>query len=286
MSGVSPARRLSRRALMYGLAGVVAPSADALAQPRPDAWPRWSSSDEGSRDLVDHRAWAAFLGRYTVSDGLGVVRLPYSRISVEDRQALVGYIGALERIRVSVLRRAEQLAYWVNLYNALTVKVVLDHYPVKSIRDIRLGGGLTAAFFGGPWDAKLLRIEDQMVSLNDIEHRILRPLWSDPRLHYVLNCASTSCPALPRQPLAAATIDEVMNRAASTYVNGAYGVRRQDADIWISSIYRWFREDFGGTEATVLAHLARYAAGDLAAALSRGPRILNDFYDWSLNDAL
>jgi hypothetical protein len=285
MNGVSPARRLSRRALIGGLAGVVAPAADALAQPRPDAWRRWSASDEGGRDLVDHRAWAAFLGRYAASDALGVVRLPYARIAAEDRRALVEYVGALERTRVSALRRAEQLAYWVNLYNALTVKVVLDHYPVKSIRDIRLGGGLASAFFGGPWDAKLLRIEDQMVSLNDIEHRILRPLWNDPRLHYVVNCASTSCPALPRQPLAAATADEAMNRAASAYVNGAYGVRRQGADVWISSIYRWFREDFGGTEAGVLAHLARYASGELAAVLSRGPRIVNDFYDWSLNDA-
>ena len=285
MNGVSPAHRLSRRALICGLAGVVAPATGALAQPRPDAWRRWSSSDEGGRDVVDHRAWAAFLGRYATSDRLGVVRLPYARISAADRQALFGYIGVLERTTVSRLRRAEQLAYWVNLYNALTVKVVLDHYPVKSIRDIRLGGGLTAAFFGGPWDAKLLRIEDQMVSLNDIEHRILRPLWNDPRLHYVVNCASTSCPALPRQPLTAATADEIMNRAANAYVNGAYGVRRQGADIWISSIYRWFREDFGGTDATVLAHLARYATGDLAATLSRGPRIVNDFYDWSLNDA-
>ncbi len=285
MNGDSPARRLSRRALVCGLAGVVVPAADAFAQPRPDAWRHWSSSDEGSRGAVDHRAWAAFLGRYAASDSLGVVRLPYSRISAEDRRALVGYIDGLERTTVSALRRAEQLAYWINLYNALTVKVILDHYPVKSIRDIRLGGGLTATFFGGPWDAKLLRIEDQMVSLNDIEHRILRPLWNDPRLHYVVNCASTSCPALPRQPLTAATTDEVMNRAASAYVNGAYGVRRQGGDIWISSIYRWFREDFGGTEAGVLAHLARYASGELAAVLSRGPRIVNDFYDWSLNDA-
>lgn len=285
MNGVSSTRRLSRRALLCGLAIVAAPATDALAQPRSEAWPRWSSSVEGNRGSVDHRVWAGFLGRYAVSDALGVVRLPYALIAAEDRRGLAEYIGALERTRVSALRRAEQLAYWVNLYNALTVKVILDHYPVKSIRDIRLGGGLTAAFFGGPWDAKLMRIEDQPVSLNDIEHRILRPLWNDPRLHYVVNCASTSCPALPRQPLTAATADEMMSRAASLYVNGAYGVRRQGADIWISSIYRWFREDFGGTEAGVLAHLARYAAGDLATALARGPRIVNDFYDWSLNDA-
>lgn len=284
MNQVSGARRLSRRALFGALAVVATPSAGALAQPAADAWPRWATHDDRNNAAIDHSIWAAFLNRYAESDALGVVRLPYARIAAEDRRALAAYVAALERSPVSSLRRAEQLAYWVNLYNALTVKVVLDHYPVKSIRDIRLGGGLTATFFGGPWDGKLLRIEGELVSLNDIEHRILRPLWRDARLHYVVNCASTSCPVLPARPLTAATADDAMDRAAWAYVNGAYGVRRQGDGIWISSIYRWYRGDFGGSDATVIGHLARYATGDLAAALARGPRIVNDFYDWSLND--
>lgn len=240
--------------------------------------------DDASASVVDHRAWGGFLRRYAVANPDGVVRLPYGRVTAEDRQALARYVASLQGVPVSSLRRAEQLAYWVNLYNALTVKLVLDHYPVKSIRDIRLGGGLTAAFFGGPWDSKLLRIEGESVSLNDIEHRILRPIWRDARLHYIVNCASISCPALPTAPLAAATSQAVMEKAASDYVNGAYGVRRQDNRIWISSIYRWFRADFGGSDAAVLAHLARYARGELAAALTRGVTIQSDFYDWSLND--
>ncbi|MBX3502751.1 MAG: DUF547 domain-containing protein [Alphaproteobacteria bacterium] len=284
MNGTAGAPRMTRRAMIGGLAAVATPSAEALAQPSADPWQRWSSHDDGSATAIDHAIWAAFLDRYAASDAYGVVRLPYARIAGEDRRALESYIAALESSPVSSLRRAEQLAYWVNLYNALTVRIVLDHYPVKSIRDIRLGGGLTAAFFGGPWDAKLLRIENERVSLNDIEHRILRPLWRDARLHYVVNCASTSCPALPVRPISHAAADDAMDRAARAYVNGAYGVRRQGDSLWVSSIYRWYRGDFGGSDATIVAHLARYATGELAAVLARGPRIVNDFYDWSLND--
>ncbi len=89
------------------------------------------------------------------------------------------------------LRRAEQFPFWINLYNALTVKVVLDHYPVEIIRDIDISPGL---FADGPWGKKLVTVEGEALSLDDIEHRILRPIWKDPRLHYVLNCAALGVP--------------------------------------------------------------------------------------------
>jgi len=275
---------MTRRSVLGGLVVASSSVGGARAQPVPDLWQRWSAHDETSKTVVDHNVWGAFLKRYAERSPDGVVRLPYARVAAEDRQSLAAYVATLERAPVAALHRDEQLPYWINLYNALTVKLVLDYYPVKSIRDIRLGGGIAAAFIGGPWDAKLLHIEGERVSLNDIEHRILRPIWRDPRLHYVVNCASTSCPALPIAPLTAGTTHDVMDRAARAYVNGSYGIRRQDDRIWLSSIYRWFRIDFGGTDATVLAHLARYATADLAAALARGVRIQGDFYDWSLND--
>jgi hypothetical protein len=276
--------RLSRRAVLGGLAVASVSTGGARAQPVPNLWQRWSTHDDTNGAPVDHRLWGSFLKRYVQSSPDGVVRLPYGHIAASDRESLAAYVAALERTPVSTLRRAEQLPYWINLYNAATVKLVLDRYPVASIRDIRLGGSLTAAFIGGPWDAKLLRIEGERVSLNDIEHRILRPIWRDPRLHYVVNCASISCPALPTTPLTAATTADMMERAAFDYVNGAYGVRRRDDQIWLSSIYRWFRVDFGDTDAAVVAHLARYARGDLAIALRRPVKIEGDFYDWNLND--
>lgn len=114
--------------------------ATAWAAPRPDLWPRWEAHDPASTTGVDHRAWDAFLVTYLVTNHpSGVNRLRYAQVSAEDKAALARYVGALAAAPVSKLRREEQQAYWINLYNALTVKVILDHYPVKSIRDIKSG---------------------------------------------------------------------------------------------------------------------------------------------------
>jgi hypothetical protein len=256
----------------------------ATAQPAPDLWPRWARHGQADGAVVNHAAWSGFLARYALAGRDGVVRLPFGAIAADDRRSLEGYLAILQGVAVSTLSRPEQLAYWINFYNALTVKIVIDHYPVKSIRDIGLGGSLTSAVFGGPWDAKIARIENERLSLNDVEHRILRPIWRDPRIHYALNCASIGCPPLRRVAFTAANTPTLMDEAAREYVNGPLGVRRQGDRVWTSSIYRWFREDFGGTDAAVLSHLGRYAAGDLVDVLANAKRIEGDFYDWSLND--
>ena len=119
-------------------------------------------------------------------------------------------------VRVSGLGRDEQCAYWINLYNALTLEVVLDHYPVDSIRDIDISPGL---FSQGPWGKKLITVEGEQVSLNDIEHRILRPIWRDPRIHYAINCASLGCPNLQPRPFTGRTLDHALDLAAMRFVD-------------------------------------------------------------------
>ena len=139
---------------------------------------------------VDHSTWDQFLQSYLVKRNGEVNRVQYGQVSPTDHAKLSDYIHQLEQTSVRRLHRSEQKAYWINLYNALTVKVILDHYPVKSIRDIDISPGL---FSNGPWGKKLVSIENQKVSLDDIEHRILRPIWKDSRVHYVVNCASICC---------------------------------------------------------------------------------------------
>ncbi len=168
------------------------------------------------------------------------------------------------------------------LYNALTVKVVLDHYPVDGIRDIDFSPGL---FADGPWDKKLVEIEGEDVSLNDIEHRILRPIWRDPRIHYAVNCASIGCPNLQPTAFTAANTDALLAAAAQAYVNHPRGARVEGGKLIVSSIYVWFQEDFGGNDAGVISHLRRYADPGLRSRLSRIERIGDHFYDWSLNGA-
>ena len=177
--------------------------------------------------------------------------------------------------------RPEQFAYWVNLYNALTVRVVLDHYPVASIRDLYISPGL---FAKGPWGRQLVEVEGEGLTLNDIEHRILRPIWGDPRIHYAVNCASIGCPNLLAEAFTAGTSDRLLDSAARAYVNHPRGVSLQGDGITVSSIYNWFASDFDA-DGGVLPHLLRHASAELAEQLQRRPRIVDYVYDWSLNDA-
>ncbi len=162
------------------------------------------------------------------------------------------------------------------------MKLVLDHYPVASVRDIDISPGW---FSIGPWGKKLLTIEGEAVSLNDIEHRILRPIWRDARIHYAVSCASIGCPDLPAEAFTAINADALLTAGAREYVNHPRGVRVEDGRLIVSSLYVWFAEDFGDGDADVIAHLRRYARPDLAAALAGVGRIDDFAYDWRLNDA-
>jgi hypothetical protein len=185
------------------------------------------------------------------------------------------------------MARAEAFAYWANLYNALTLKVVLDRYPVRSIRDIRSTGvPLDPKGWTGPWRTRLVTVEGRRMSLDDIEHETMRPTFRDPRVHYAVNCASIGCPNLWPRAWRAATLDRELDDAASAFVKHPRGVTvMPDGRLRISSIYSWFREDFGGSEAGVIAHLRRHAAPALAARLGERTAIAEDAYDWALNDA-
>lgn len=255
--------------------GIAAPSAELVS-------PHWLANDPASTRRVDHAAWNRFLAAYLVPGADGVNRLAYARAQRSGRAMLDGYLAALEAVPVSRLNRAEQRAYWINLYNAATTRIVLDHYPIKSIRDISLGPGV---FDFGPWSAKAVQVEGERLSLDDIEHGILRPIWRDPRLHYALNCAALSCPSLQPVAFTAANTDQLLEAAARAYVNDPRGVRIANGRLVVSSIYNWYRADFGPDEAAVMAHLRHYAAPALAARLARF-RAPDDYaYDWRLIDA-
>jgi len=254
----------------------------ASAAPKPDPWPRWAAHDPGSDAVIDHLPWDRFLARYLVAGEDGVNRLRHGRVSAADRVALEGYVETLAAVPISAFRRSEQLAYWINLYNALTVEVILDHYPVASILDIAISPGWLAI---GPWRKKLIRVEGRELSLDDIEHRILRPIWRDARIHYAVNCAAIGCPNLGRGAYTGATVEARLSQAARDYVNNWRAVTIEDGVLFVSSLYKWYRDDFGGTNRSVIAHLRAHAAPALADRLSRMRDIGGHYYDWSLNDA-
>jgi hypothetical protein len=254
----------------------------ATAAPKAELWPRWSRNDASSAKTVDHSAWDRLLRTFVVRVADGSTRFAYGKVMGPDRQALMQYVEMLAATPVSDLNRDQQKAYWINLYNALTIKTVLEHYPVKSIKDIRISPGLFAA---GPWGKKLVKVEGEELSLDDIEHRILRPIWKDARIHYAVNCASIGCPDLVPEAYTTANMDKLLNEGARAYVNHPRGARVENGKLQVSSIYDWFAEDFGGSPAGVIAHLKQYAAAPLLQALGQRGRIDGDGYDWALNEA-
>ncbi|MBI2383730.1 MAG: DUF547 domain-containing protein [Gammaproteobacteria bacterium] len=253
----------------------------ALAAPKAELWERWAASGIGKVG-IDHSAWSEWLGRHVEPGADGINRVAYGAVDQAERAALAAYLRRMQGIAIGGFARAEQRAYWINLYNAATVGVVLDHYPVASILKIDISPGL---FARGPWGKKLLTVEGEKISLDDIEHRILRPIWRDPRTHYAVNCASLGCPNLAPRAYTSGNMEEMLDAGARAYVNHPRGVAVRDGKLQVSSIYVWFKADFGGGDAGVVEHLRRYAEPALARQLEGVSRIAADAYDWSLNDA-
>lgn len=254
----------------------------AYGAPAANLWSLWQNHDPDSLITVDHVDWDLILQRYVdTGHPSGIYRFRYSGVSPKDHQALKQYLQKMQAIKVSGLNRNEQMAYWVNLYNALTVDVILDHYPVKSIREINLSPGL---FSKGPWDAKLLEIEGQQVSLNDIEHRILRPIWRDNRVHYAVNCASLGCPNLQPQAYTPQNLELLLDKAAREFVNHPRGASFERNRLQVSSIYFWFQEDFDGSEKGIIKHLKKYLSAENLKRLNSVQKRMVHRYDWNLNE--
>lgn len=258
-------------------------SVERLALPAPKALPGQTltrfASPPGER--VDHRQWTAFLRRYVSTDINGVNRVAYGQVTQADRTRLSEYLVDLQSVDPARLTREQQLAYWINLYNALTVDVVLANYPVASIRDIK-DGPLSI----GPWNQTLTHVAGQELTLNDIEHRIIRPTFNEPRIHYALNCAAVGCPNLIDRAWRAETLESDFVAAEHAYINDPRGVQFDDrGGLILSKIFIWFREDFGPNERAVLAYIATAAEPELRARLQKAPRVKAYQYDWALNDA-
>ncbi len=254
------------------------PSAAGII-PDSEAWERWRPAADTRAVEVDHSPWGQLLARYLVSDHpSGINRFDYAAVSAGDRELLDGYIDRLASLTISELTPAQQQAYWVNLYNALTVQLILDNPQATSIRQIKDG------FFSiGPWGREIIEIEGVALTLNDIEHRILRPLYADARVHFAVNCASLGCPNLQPVPFTADNLEQLYEAGARSFVNHPRGAAIDGENLTLSSIFKWFKNDFGGSRSERLNWLAQFADGELAMALRGWQGRVRFEYDWDLN---
>lgn len=270
-------RTVLKSATALGAAGLFS----GLATPaRADLEATFAKFDPDSTRTVDNSAFAEVLGRYLTMSDSGVTLLAYGAVTKADRDLLKDYTRALQATDVTALNRDEQFAFWANLYNAVTVELILDRYPVDSIRDITNGW-----FSIGPWKIDLMKMQGVDLSLDDVEHNILREFWDDNRVHYAVNCASIGCPNLYAEPFEGATLDATLTKNAKAYINHPRGVEvRENGGLHASRIYSWFKGDFGGSEASTIEHFRKYADAELLEKLDGRDSIGGYQYDWSLNE--
>ena len=230
---------------------------------------------ETSEEMMAH--YADFLTKY-ISQTDGINFVAYGDVSPADHAILKAYIADLEATGPAELSRDEEMAFWFNLYNAKTIDIILDAYPISSIR--KLG-----SFNSGPWDDKNMTVNGVgEMSLNDVEHETLRANWDEPRIHYAVNCASYGCPNLKATPWTAETLEADLTQAATDYINHPRGVRVENGRVTASKIFNWYKEDFGGDRASILAHARLYARGELKTALDTATTINGFEYNWDLNE--
>jgi hypothetical protein len=204
----------------------------------------------------------------------GVVDYPGFK---NDEKKLDRYLSVLESTDVPSLSRNGQMAFYINAYNAWTIKLILSGYPgVESIKD--LGG-----FFSSPWKKEFIRLNGEVVTLDHIEHDILRPTFKDPRVHFAVNCASKGCPPLAAEPYEANRLDEQLNRSVREFINNPEKNHLDGDKLYVSKIFKWFAEDFNND---VVGFFIQYADEPLKKQLQAKQdhiKIKYLDYDWSLN---
>ncbi len=223
-------------------------------------------------DVIDHSLWGELLTQY-VTDGM----VDYKGFK-KDESKLDKYLNLLENTDPNTLERNERFAFYINVYNAWTVKLILTGYPgIDSIKDL---GNLLRS----PWKKKIVRIKGNIITLDEVEHGILRPEFKDYRVHAAINCASKGCPPLRPEPFKGSTLDRQLEDSMTTFIrNPKYNYFSKDT-LYVSQIFDWFGGDFKNN---IIGVFQKYGDEMLKRELQpRKDRITIEYldYDWSLNE--
>jgi hypothetical protein len=219
---------------------------------------------------VDNAIYAELLGRY-VKQG----HVDYKGLKTQEGR-LDDYLGSLAEVDPGALSRNARFAFYINAYNAWTLKLILTGYPgVTSIKDL-------GTWFSSPWKKKIVKIHGETLTLDQIEHKILRPEFKDPRVHFAINCAALSCPPLESVPYEADRLNAQLDEATIAFINRTDRTYLKGDTLYVSRIFKWFNEDF---RPDVEAFVRKYARGELKRKLNGIKKVKISYldYDWSLN---
>ncbi|GAA4275592.1 DUF547 domain-containing protein [Aquimarina mytili] len=211
---------------------------------------------------INHQLWNTLLAKYVSQDG----SVNYAGFK-KDRALFTSYLKILEQnMPDQTASKNDKLAYWMNVYNAFTVKLIIDNYPIKSIKDIK-----------DPWDLRFFKLGTKWYTLNDVEHRILRKM-EDPRIHFGINCASISCPPLLNKAFTANTVDQELEKLTIAFINDSKRNTITSEKIEISKIFSWFAKDFK-KEGSLIDFLNSYSN----IKINKNAKKNFKTYDWNLN---
>lgn len=221
-----------------------------------------------------HQPWNELLQQHVHANG----NVDYKGF-IKDKAKLQRYLNLLSNNPPDkkTWSEAEQLAYWINAYNAFTVKLIIDNYPVKSITDLH--PRLYVPGMNTVWHKKFFKIGSKEASLDEIEHQILRKQFNEPRIHFAINCASVSCPPLRNEAYTAAKLDKQLDEQARQYINNPAHNKITPNKIVVSQIFNWFKEDFT-KKGSLIDYLNKYSK----TRINPGAEIDHMKYDWSLNE--
>ncbi len=222
---------------------------------------------------IDHAALTMLLKKH-VKDGV----VDYPALGKE-RGALTAYLETLHKVDEKTLGaqpKDAQLAFYLNLYNAETLALLLDHPGVKSIRDV---GGEQ-----GPWKLPRVKLFGQTRTLDELEHEIIRKRYPDARVHFALVCAAKGCPKLRSEAYMGARLDAQLDEQARTFLRDTVRFDDKTRTLTLSQLFEWFASDFVRDQGSVPAYVARYLEPPLAARIKAGTVTLSfQPYDWALN---
>ncbi len=232
-----------------------------------------------SAQVVDHSAFDALLRAHVVG---GAVNYDAFRANAQ----FAAYLASLDRVQPTTLSESERLAFWINVYNAYTIQLIVQKNERESIRNVNKSFGLLR--LKGPWAEPIVKAAGRTLTLDQVEHDIIRKEFTEPRIHFALVCAAIGCPPLRSEAYTGEKLEAQLAAQGRIFIRQSPEKNRVDVasrTVFVSLIFTWYKEDFGGSDKRLGQYLARwYPAGPERALLESGDfKVVRTDYDWTLN---
>jgi hypothetical protein len=228
-----------------------------------------------AQNKISHQQFDDLLKKYVSAGGI----VNYKGF-IKDSVALNRYLNLLSKTppNEKIWTKEEQMAYWINAYNAFTLKLIIQYYPIKSIKDI--GSSIQIPFVNTPWDLKFIQVGSEKMDLNNIEHGILRKKFDDPRIHMALVCASKSCPILLNEAYTPEKLDQQLSRQTRAFLADSFRNQISADRPQLSMIFKWYGMDFTKNGSSITFFVNAHSP----VKIKPKAKITYLEYDWGLNE--